>query len=128
MARGDMAVMDKPMAGGVVTDQEPRVERDAKPCLAARRAVDQLMRRRMSDLAQPKAIGEDQRGLFSVAERGIGGSEQGHGGQRKSDQGQDDQQGIGGGKFCTFGGVGFHQGQELVEQDGRCAHIGQGDP
>lgn len=61
---GDEAVMHKAMTGGVMADEKGGIDRNAEPDLRAPGAVDQLMRRRMGNLAEPEAGGEDEGGLF----------------------------------------------------------------
>ena len=56
--RRHVAVMDKAVAGCVMANQHPSINEDPEADMAAGGTVDQFMRGRVGDLAQPKAGGE----------------------------------------------------------------------
>lgn len=125
---GDMAVMHQAVAGGVMADQHPGIDEDAQTDVAAGRAVDELMRGGVGDLAQPEARGEEEGGFFRKPQTVAGGPGDGERRQCEGDETEKQEKAVGGGEFCAVFGGGVHEGEDLIKQDRQQAHVGKRGP
>lgn len=121
--RGNMAVMDEAVAGGVMADQHPRIDEDAEADMTPGGAVDQLMCGGVGDLAQPEAGGEKEGGFLRERQVGAGGPENRQRRQDEGDEAEEQEEAVGGGKFRALIRGRVHEGEDLVEQDRQQAHV-----
>jgi hypothetical protein len=79
-----MAVMHQPVRACVLAEQQGGIQRLAQPEQEAVAAMDQLMRRRMPDLAQPEPGAEEKQQLLPGTQPGRPGNRPGRGRQQRS--------------------------------------------
>ena len=128
LVAGDMAVVDQPVRAGVLAEQKRHIDRRTQPEQLAPRAMNQLMRGGMGDLAQPEAGGEKQE--RSLPGRKRAGSGNGPGRKRQDAQRADAhryQKDVGGGKLVPLGRARGERDQ-LVEDDRQHRHVKEGRP